>query len=502
VPESKQSYRQIFKATTLFGGVQVFNILIGIIRSKFIAVLLGPEGMGISGLLTSTTGFISGITGFGLGTSAVKNVSAANATGNKTRISIVVTVFRRLVWITGLLGMIVTIVLSPWLSKITFGNKDYTFAFILISVTLLLNQISTGQGVLLRGTHRIKELAKSGMAGSLLGLLITIPLYYFLRLKGIVPGIIISSIIALIFTWYYSSKVKIEKVYVSKARTIAEGRDMIKMGFIISLSGLISYGVSYLIRIYISNTGGVGQVGLYNAGFAIIGTYVGMVFTAMSTDYYPRLSAVAHDNNKSRELINQQAEVAMLILGPVLAIFMVFINWIIILLYSTKFVAINEMIHWAALGMYFKASSWSIAFILLAKGASNLFFWNELAGNLYVLLFNIAGYKLAGLEGLGISFMAAYIVYLLQVFLVVTVKYSFSFTAEFYRVAGIQFMAGLLCFILMKILTSPLAYITGTFLVLVSFFHSFRELDRRIELRKLLRLRFNGLTNPDEEKQT
>ncbi|NSW94260.1 MAG: oligosaccharide flippase family protein, partial [Bacteroidales bacterium] len=120
--EDQKSYRQIFKATTLFGGVQVFNIIIGIIRSKFIAVLLGPEGMGISGLLTSTTGFISGLTGFGLGTSAVKNISEANATGNRERISVVVTVFRRLVWITGLLGMVVTIILSPWLSKITFGN--------------------------------------------------------------------------------------------------------------------------------------------------------------------------------------------------------------------------------------------------------------------------------------------------------------------------------------------------------------------------------------------
>jgi len=441
---------------------------------------LGPEGMGISGLLTSTTGFISGITGFGLGTSAVKNVSAANATGNKTRISVVVTVFRRLVWITGLLGMIVTIVLSPWLSKITFGNKDYTFAFILISVTLLLNQISAGQGVLLRGTHRLKELAKSGMAGSLLGLLITIPLYYFLRLKGIVPGIIISSVIALVLTWYYASKVEIDRIHVSKARTIAEGKDMIKMGFLISLSGLISYGVSYLIRIYISNTGGVEQVGLYNAGFAIIGTYVGMVFTAMSTDYYPRLSAVAHDNNKCRELINQQAEVAMLILGPVLAIFMVFINWIIILLYSTKFVAINEMIHWAALGMYFKASSWSIAFILLAKGASNLFFWNELAGNLYVLLFNIAGYKLAGLEGLGISFMAAYIVYLLQVFLVASAKYSFSFSKEFYRVAGIQIFIGLLCFVIIRLFDSKWIYIPGFILIIISMHYSIKELGKRI----------------------
>jgi len=56
---SKQnSYRQIFKATSIIGGVQFVNIIILIVRSKFIAYLLGPVGMGISGLLVSTTGFI------------------------------------------------------------------------------------------------------------------------------------------------------------------------------------------------------------------------------------------------------------------------------------------------------------------------------------------------------------------------------------------------------------------------------------------------------------
>ena len=83
--EQQKSYRQIFKATSLFGGVQVFKIIISIVRSKFVAVLLGPAGMGIAGLLTSTTGFVSALTNFGLGTSAVKNVAAASATGNEVK---------------------------------------------------------------------------------------------------------------------------------------------------------------------------------------------------------------------------------------------------------------------------------------------------------------------------------------------------------------------------------------------------------------------------------
>lgn len=70
--EQRSSYRQIVKATSLFGGVQFFQILISVVRSKFVAILLGPSGMGIVGLLTSTTGLITGLTNFGLGTSAIK----------------------------------------------------------------------------------------------------------------------------------------------------------------------------------------------------------------------------------------------------------------------------------------------------------------------------------------------------------------------------------------------------------------------------------------------
>lgn len=486
MPEEKSSYRDIMKATSLFGGVQIFNIIIAIVRSKIIAVVLGSAGMGVVGLLTSTIGLVSSLTNFGLGTSAVRDIAAANQTGNQNRISKVVTVFSRLVWITGLLGAGITFVLSPWLSQLTFGNNDYAVAFMWLSVSLLFNQLTSGQDVMLQGMRKLKYLAMANMLGSAIGLVVSAPLYYYYGVDGIVPAIIITALILLGITWYFARKIKIERTAVTSEETIFEGKGMLKMGFMLSLSGLITTGASYIVRIFISNTGSLEDVGLYNAGFAIIGTYVGLVFMAMSTDYYPRLSGVAHDNKQGTLLINQQAEIAVLILSPILTIFLIFINWAIIVLYSTEFIPVNRLIQWAALGMYFKAASWSIAFVLLAKGASKLYFWNELVMNIYMLGLNLVGYYLYGLNGLGISFLVSYVLYFLQVFFLAKYKYEFSFSPQFYKIFGIQLALGMLCFAITMFLSNPLAYILGLPFIATSVWYSFRELDKRLDLKGII----------------
>ncbi|MDP5081485.1 MAG: oligosaccharide flippase family protein, partial [Winogradskyella sp.] len=424
---------------------------------------------------------------FGLGTSAIRDIAAANESGDQNRISKIVSIFRRLVWITGLLGAVVTFVLSPWLSQLTFGNKDYTVAFMWLSCSLLFSQLTSGQKVLLQGMRELKYLAKANMLGSLIGLLISAPLYYYYRVDGIVPAIIITAIFLLGITWYFGKKIKIERTDVTLKETVFEGKGMLKMGFMLSLSGLISTGASYIVRIFISNTGGVEDVGLYSAGFAIIGTYVGMVFTAMGTDYYPRLSGVSNDNKKANLLINQQSEIAVLILAPILTVFLIFINWAVILLYSTKFTPVNGLIQWAALGMYFKAVSWAIGFIFLAKGASKLFFWSELIASAYMLGFNLLGYKYFGLTGMGFSFLISYILVLLQVYIIASLKYEFSFSSEFYKIFSIQLLLGIICFAITMFVSSFLAYILGLPFILMSVRYSFKELDKRMDLKEGLK---------------
>ena len=475
------------KATSIFGGVQIFKIFIQILRSKAIAILLGPTGIGINSLLTSTINLVEGLTNFGLGGAAIKNVSEAYATEKNDRIAVIVTVLRRLVWGTGLLGTMFVLLFSPMLSQFTFGNRDYTLAFIWISISLLLNQLSSGQYVLLQGLRKLKYLANASLSGAILSLIVTLPLYYFWGVDGIVPAIIATSVSNLILSWYFSKKVQVDKIKVSRKTTISEGKDMLTMGFMLSLSGLISMGASYLVRIYISNVGGTEHVGLYSSGFNIIGTYVGLVFTAMGTDYYPRLAGVANDNKKAKQLINEQSEIAILILAPILLIFFVFINWVIILLYSSKFIPINDMVQWAALGMFFKASSWAMAFTFLAKGAAKYFFWNELLANIYVLGFNILGYKFGGLTGIGISYLVIYIVYFLQVYFIIKTKYNFSFNIGFKKIMATQLILGIACFFVVKLIETPLSYFVGSVLIILSIIYSIIELNKRIGLKNLVR---------------
>ena len=484
--ENQSSYRQIMKATSIFGGVQVFNILISIIRSKFVALLLGPAGMGIMGLLTSTTGIIGNLTNFGLGTSAVKDVAIANSSGDQKKIEEVVIVVRRMVWITGIIGLLAMLVLSSLLSQLTFGNKNYTLAFIWISLTMLLNQLSSGQLVILQGLRKLKYLAKANLFGSFLGLFVTIPLYYFFGFDGIVPGIIGTSVISLIVSWYFSGKIDLKRSELTQAQIFEQGKGMLKMGFLISLNGILVVGVSYIIRIFISRIGSVEQVGLYSAGFAIINTYVSLIFNAMSTDYYPRLSAISDNNKLCRQTVNQQVEIALLILAPILIFLLVFINWIIILLYSRDFTAVNEMIQWAAIGMFFKTISWSIGFIFLAKGTTKLFLWNELVANLYILGFNMLGFYYWGLTGLGLAFAFSYFIYTVQVFIITKVKFEFNVDRSLIKIFLFQFSMAVMLFILIRLLNNPMTYIAGFIFIFFSCWYSIFQLNKRLSLINLL----------------
>ncbi|MCZ2085287.1 MAG: O-antigen translocase [Flavobacteriales bacterium] len=473
------------KATSIFGGVQVFNIIIQLIRSKVVAVLLGPTGMGIMGLLQTTVSLVSSATNLGLGTSAVRDISEANTSNDSNRVGSTVAVMRKLVWVTGLVGMIVTIALSPLLSKLTFGNYDYTVGFVVLSVTLLLNQLTSGQGVILQGLRQLTWLAKANVYGSVCGLLISLPLYYLYGPDGIVPAIVLSALALLGIQYAFAKQVKITALRISFKEALYQGKGMMKLGFMLSLSGLITVAASYLVRIYISHTGGVADVGLYSAGFAIIGTYVGLVFSAMGTDYYPRLASVSQSNEESKTVINQQAEIAILIMAPIIMIFLVFIKWVVVLLYSQQFAPVNDMILYAALGMFFKAASWAVTFLFLAKGAGKLFFWNELLTNIYLTLLNVVGYKYWGLTGLGISFLISYILYFVQVYLITLFKYEFSFSKEFIKVFSMNLLLGIFCLLTVKMLQNPYSYLFGLLFIFLSLYISFRELDKRLQLKEL-----------------
>jgi hypothetical protein len=123
----EDSYLHILKYTGLFGGVQGLNILVGIVRNKFVAMILGPDGMGLVSLFNSTIKLVSDSTNFGISMSAVKTLSEAFESDDDARKAAVVAMIRSWNLLTAILGMVLCVVLSPFLNKWTFSWETIHF---------------------------------------------------------------------------------------------------------------------------------------------------------------------------------------------------------------------------------------------------------------------------------------------------------------------------------------------------------------------------------------
>ena len=489
--ENKQSYRKVLNATSLFGGVQFINIILRLIRSKAIALLIGPIGMGISNLLLTTMELINGLTNLGLERSAVKDISLANTNSNSKSVAITISILKKLVWLTITVGVILMVLSAPWLSEIAFGNKDYTISFRWISIALLFKQLSSSQLAILQGLRKLKSLAKANLLGNFIGLLITLPLYYYYKIDAIVPAIIIATFMSFVFTYYYSHKLDIKSVTISRKEAVSEGKGMINLGIMLSLSSLITLLVAYIIRIYIGSANeteelGLIDVGLYSAGFVILNSYVGIIFNAMGTDYFPRLSEIANDITKLRKTVLEQATVAILLITPIIVVFLACAPFIIVILYSHEFSPIVAMVTWGILGMIFKAVSWSMGYMIIAKGDSKVFIKTAIGFNTILLSINIIGYHFGGLEGVGISFFIYYIIHFIAIRIITYYRYDFYFEKGFYKIFTFTVI---MCFLAFSITLIPSSILKNSLmigLIVVSCWYSYKELDKKIGVKDYL----------------
>ncbi len=480
----KSAYRTVLKATSIFGGVQVFNIIVAIIRSKLVALFIGPEGMGIVSLLNTTLGLIIGATDLGLKNSAVKNISQDYEANDTNQLSKTISVLKRLVWFTAIVGSLIMIVTSSLLSQLTFNNRDFTAAFIWISIALFLTQLTNSQLAILQGLRKLKHLAKANLIGNLLGLIIVAPIYYFYELKAIVPVIILVTVVNFLCTIYFTNKIKLPRVSLKISEVFSEGKEMVKLGIMLSISSFISLLVGYIIRVFISQEGGIEEAGFYNAGYVLLHTYVGIIFTAMATDYFPRLSAISKDIVAVRKTVFEQAYIAVLLITPIIVFFSVFSKYIINILYSSEFDPIIAMVSWGILGMVFKAASFSVGYILIAKGDSSLFIKTTVVFNVLLLISNIVGYYYGGLEGLGISFFLYYVVHFIGISIVAKHQYNFYLPQSFYYTFIVCLLLCSITFLANYISNTEIKYVVMFALLIASFIYCYMKIDEKIDIKE------------------
>ena len=484
-----ENYSHILKYTGIFGGVQGISILVGIVRTKLVAVLLGTEGVGLASLFNSTIKLVGDSTNLGLSVSAVREISDAYEKDDAERLNHSIKLIRSWSLLTALLGMLVCLAASPLLNKWTFTWGDHTLHFVLLSPVVALWAITGGEIAVLKGTRRLRALAEISIYNVVASLLVTVPLYYFWREAAIVPVLFLVALVQMLLTIGYSYRFHPLHVSLSKL-LLREGLGMVWLGVAFVLAGIMGSGAEVVIRSYLNVSGELDTVGLYNAAYMLTITYAGLVFSSMEVDYFPRLSAVGQDSQQLSLTVNRQIEVSLLIVSPMLAALIVLLPVLVPLLFSAKFVPMVPMAQVAVFSMYLKALSLPISYTNLARGNSLGYLLIEAAYDIVLVLLIVVGYRYLGLLGTGVALAVSYVIDLVIVYVYTNVHYGYRLSASVVRYATIQLLLGAGVYCVAHFASCWTGWLVGIFLVVLSLAYSLFVLHQKTSLWSALTMKF------------
>jgi antigen flippase len=484
-PAEKGTYGQILKSSALVGGSSVLNIAIGVVRTKAMAVLLGPAGFGLFGLYGSIASLTQTLAGMGINSSGVRQIAAAVGSDDRARIAQTTVVLRRISILLGLLSVVLLAVFSRQVSYLTFGTNQHATAVSTLSIAVFFSLVSAGQAALIQGMRRIADLAKMGVLGTLWGTLISIPLVYFFRDKGVVPALVVVAAMTAITSWWYSRRIRIQAPSMNVSDVWQETAALLKLGFAFMSSGLMTMGVAYVVRITVLRKVGFEATGLYQSAWTLGGLYVGFILQAMGADFYPRLTASAKDNTACNRLVNEQAQVGLLLAGPGVIATVTLAPLVIALFYSTKFGAAVGILRWICLGTILQVTTWPMGFIIVAKAKQAIFIGCELAWTIVSLGLAWICVDYFGLNGAGIAFFGSYIFHGFLIYVVVRRLSGFRWSIGNEQ-AGLVFLS-LISVVFCGFYVLPMlwASVMGISVVIISGVYSLRGLLHLVSMGRI-----------------
>lgn len=404
------SYGSILKSSTLIGGSQFITLAVGLLQTKFAAVFLGPTGFGLIGTYLAIQQFVVTLSGLGIGNSAVRDIAEARSSEDARRVGRSAIVVRRLSFGLGVIGALLLLLLAWPLSRLTFGDGSHLVEISGLGGAVFLGIITAAQKALLQGFRRITDMAKASVLAALVGVAPVVLWYYLLGARGIVPALVTLAVINLGFSWWYARQLPIPGAAVSSGELLRHASCLLGLGLAFMWSGLLVAGMSYAVRLIVLWEFDLAGVGIYAAAYSISGMLVSFILQAMSADYFPRLSGVSGDHPRMVRLVNEQAEIGILLALPAIVALLFFSELLVKTFFTNDFLAATGLIQWFALGAFVRVFQWPLGFVILAKKRGVLFAGIQTFYHIIHLCLIFIGIHLIGLEGVAVAYAGLYAV--------------------------------------------------------------------------------------------
>ncbi|HEX7860396.1 MAG TPA: O-antigen translocase [Verrucomicrobiae bacterium] len=460
----------------LIGSSSAINILLGIVRTKIVAVILGPAGFGLHGLFNSIMELVVSIAGLGVSSSGVREVAAARESSDCTVVPKTVKALRRTCWILGGLGGASLMVFASYFSRLTFNSPDYQWGVALLGSAVFLRMLANGESAILQGFRRIGDLSRSSIYAGLISTFGTIVVVFYWREAGIVPAIALTAAVSAVVTRWYLRGLPLHMDVSDREDTLRRMRSLIHLGVAFMASGLVAMASAYVIRIMLTSELGLDAAGYYHAAWTIGGLYLGFVFQAMGADFYPRLTSVAQNHEEANRLVNEQAMISLLLGGPGILATIACSPFVIALFYSEKFASAVPMLRWICLGMALRVVTWPVGFMIIAKARRDLIVFTEVAWGFAHLSSAWVCIKLFGLNGAAFAFFFSYVVHGLLVYYLVRRISGFKWSSEYIIVGSVYSILVVTVFFATFFVPVLSASIIGIAACIIASLYSFRML--------------------------
>lgn len=398
--------RKIFKSSVWLGGATALSFAAGLIRTKFVAVLLGPSGVGLAGIFAGYGGNLAAVSCWGIWTSGVRTISAAPEE-EKARKSAAVGIFgRRLVW----LGLALAVIACWPVTFATFADGQYLADMLIVGLTAPL-VVATGIWTArLQAYGHLRALAQGQVFSALWGLFLGVPLIWMLGVKGIAPSLLLAALLLAVLTWKSAARLcPVGTAVQTQAQDLSE---LSKLGAAFMAVAFMGQLAAYGTRLILAQQLGLEAAGHYQAAAAIAGSLPGLVVSAMGAGFFPQVAAAANES-ASRQLVDRQIEVGVMLGLPALVILVGAGGFCLHLLYAQTFDAALPVLTWMTWGILFRLLSWPMSYWLMARGSSKAVILAEGFSCACSVLLPLVLVPILGLAGAGLAFCLGHIIYAL-----------------------------------------------------------------------------------------
>jgi O-antigen/teichoic acid export membrane protein len=469
--DKAKSYRN----TALIAISSVINILFSVIKNKFLAVWLGPAGLGKFSILNDFISFVSSMTSMGVSNSGVQAISQASTQSN-SKVRTVYNSLIRFFTITSFTVVIAIIVFSKQISLLLVHNESLIWFIRIAAITVIIKIRSLIQATLITGMQRVGLLAKANIYNGIIVTIISIILVWFLREKSIPYLVITIALVSWAISYTQTRKVLADLPTIKNRIANAELKPILVLGIATLWASLLENSVNLVAKSSITKQFHEDYLGYYQVSIGIIFQYIGFITSSITSDYYPRLVAtVSKGADEVAKFVNQQIGISISLIMPLLLIMLTFSKPFIILLFSAKFLPSNDLISYSVAGTLLLVVCWPIAYVFLAHRSTKTYILSEFIGNSSHLTLILIAVWLNNFPFLGLAYVLHYIIYLVLITYLFYKRFDGYITKQNIKLFVVNIVLVFLIIIGKKLVSENIAYIFGSILILLYFYLSRKE---------------------------